>query len=96
MRPPLGCHAIKEARVDPSIQLIDVPCIDPALEAIVFSLQPFDCRFVLSLLIRMAGQQRGAHPGEALVVAVVLCAAWGLMIRLSGLVPLRPSPSMDY
>jgi hypothetical protein len=54
--------------VSKSVELVHVHGVDAGLKPVVFRSQPADSRFVLALLVGVAGVKRVAHPREDLVV----------------------------
>ena len=54
---PLRCLAVEEVGVDPTIELVDVHCINTVLQTIVLGLNPSDRVFVVLLLVAVTDPQ---------------------------------------
>src|SRR5262249_406104 len=68
LRPPLGRHAIKKYCVHLAVEFVHVHGVHATLKPVVFDAQPADGRFVLALLVGVAGAERVANPGQNLVI----------------------------
>ncbi|KQY28268.1 hypothetical protein ASD21_16135 [Caulobacter sp. Root1455] len=70
--PPLGGHAIEEAAVDRSVQLVDVHGLDTLSKPLGLCLKPLDRRGALTHLVAEALLQRSLHELEDLIVEAQL------------------------